>query len=36
MEYPISEQNLNADAYAAAVAAQGPDDFMTRIWWDKQ
>lgn len=36
MEYPISEQNLNPDAYAAAIAHQGPDDFMTRIWWDKQ
>jgi hypothetical protein len=36
MEYPISEQNLNAASYAAAITAQGPDDFMTRIWWDKQ
>jgi Starch-binding associating with outer membrane len=36
MEYPISEQNLNPDSYAAAIANQGPDDFMTRIWWDKQ
>ena len=36
MEYPISEQNLNPDSYAAAIAHQGPDDFMTRIWWDKQ
>jgi Starch-binding associating with outer membrane len=36
MEYPISEQNLNAASYAAAIADQGSDDFMTRIWWDKQ
>jgi len=36
MEYPISEQNLNAASYAAAIADQGADDFMTRIWWDKQ
>jgi hypothetical protein len=36
MLYPVTEQNLNADAYAAAVARQGADDFMTRIWWDKQ
>lgn len=36
MLYPISEQNLNAAAYAAAVARQGTDDFLTRIWWDKQ
>ncbi|HWK06056.1 MAG TPA: SusD/RagB family nutrient-binding outer membrane lipoprotein [Puia sp.] len=35
MLYPQSEQNLNAASYAAAVAAQGPDDFMTHIWWDK-
>ena len=34
--YPISEQNLNAVNYAAAVSRQGPDDLMTRIWWDKQ
>jgi hypothetical protein len=36
MLYPIAEQNLNKDAYAAAVARQGADDFLTRIWWDKQ
>jgi hypothetical protein len=35
MEYPLSEQNLNAASYAAAVARQGADDFMTHIWWDK-
>jgi len=34
--YPISEQNLNAVNYSAAVSRQGPDDLMTRIWWDKQ
>jgi len=36
MLYPISEQNLNAASYAAAISRQGPDDFLTRIWWDKQ
>ncbi|WP_158796098.1 SusD/RagB family nutrient-binding outer membrane lipoprotein [Pedobacter sp. L105] len=36
MEYPVSEQNLNGTNYAAAVARQGADDFMTRMWWDKQ
>ncbi|MDN3581406.1 SusD/RagB family nutrient-binding outer membrane lipoprotein [Mucilaginibacter flavus] len=36
MLYPISEQNLNAAAYAAAIARQGADDFLTRMWWDKQ
>ncbi|MET1056096.1 MAG: SusD/RagB family nutrient-binding outer membrane lipoprotein [Pedobacter sp.] len=35
MEYPITEQNLNAENYRAAVARQGADDFLTRIWWDK-
>jgi len=35
MLYPISEQNLNSASYAAAIARQGPDDFLTRIWWDK-
>ncbi|MES2112604.1 MAG: SusD/RagB family nutrient-binding outer membrane lipoprotein [Bacteroidota bacterium] len=36
MLYPISEQNLNSASYAAAISRQGPDDFLTRIWWDKQ
>jgi hypothetical protein len=36
MLYPLSEQNLNAESYAAAVARQGADNFLTRIWWDKQ
>lgn len=35
MLYPISEQNLNASSYAAAVARQGSDDLLTHIWWDK-
>lgn len=35
MLYPISEQNLNAASYAAAIARQGADDFLTRMWWDK-
>lgn len=34
--YPLSEQNLNAQSYAAAVARQGADDLLTRIYWDKQ
>jgi len=33
--YPVSEKNLNADNYAAAVSRQGADDLMTHIWWDK-
>ncbi|SEA64524.1 SusD/RagB family nutrient-binding outer membrane lipoprotein [Pedobacter hartonius] len=35
MEYPLTEQNLNGENYKAAVARQGADDFLTRIWWDK-
>lgn len=34
--YPTTEQNLNGDNYKAAVARQGADDLMTRIWWDKK
>ncbi|AMR33215.1 hypothetical protein A0256_18220 [Mucilaginibacter sp. PAMC 26640] len=34
--YPVTEQNLNGAAYAAAVARQGADDLLTRIYWDKQ
>jgi len=34
--YPISEQTLNSVNYNAAVARQGADALMTRIWWDKQ
>jgi hypothetical protein len=34
--YPLTEQNLNANAYKAAIARQGADDLMTRIWWDKK
>lgn len=35
MLYPVSEQNLNSASYKAAIARQGADDFLTRIWWDK-
>lgn len=34
MEYPLVEQNLNGENLKAAIARQGADDFMTRIWWD--
>ena len=36
LPYPQSEASLNTDNYNAAVKAQGPDLFTTRIWWDKQ
>jgi hypothetical protein len=35
MLYPQTEQNLNATSYAAAVARQGADDLLTKMWWDK-
>lgn len=35
LPYPQSEASLNADNYKAAVQAQGPDLFTTRVWWDK-
>ena len=31
--YPTSEQGVNVN-YQKAVAAQGPDLFTTRVWWD--
>ncbi|AOW10282.1 SusD/RagB family nutrient-binding outer membrane lipoprotein [Flavobacterium gilvum] len=33
--YKDSERTLNTANYNAAVAQQGPDLFVTRIWWDK-
>jgi hypothetical protein len=35
LPYPQSEGSLNTDNYKAAVTAQGPDLFTTRVWWDK-
>ena len=35
MIYPTSESATNGDNYNAAVARQGADDWMTRMWWDK-
>ncbi|KGE14555.1 SusD/RagB family nutrient-binding outer membrane lipoprotein [Sphingobacterium deserti] len=32
--YPLSEQSLNAQSRAAAVARQGTDDINTAVWWD--
>ena len=34
--YPTSEQTLNRESYNAAVARQGTDDLLTRVWWDKE
>lgn len=36
MTYPVGEQSVNKEAVQAAIARQGPDTFVSRIWWDKQ
>ena len=35
MLYPPTEENLNNDEYQKAIARQGANNFLTRIWWDK-
>ncbi len=35
LTYATSEQSNNVENYNAAVAAQGPDELTTRVWWDK-
>nr|WP_199081489.1 SusD/RagB family nutrient-binding outer membrane lipoprotein [Pedobacter sp. ASV19] len=35
MLYPATEQNLNSENYNTAIARQGADDFLTRVWWDR-
>ena len=32
--YPGTEQSLNGDNYKKAVAAQGTDDLLTKLWFD--
>ena len=32
--YPLSEQSVNTENRANAVAVQGADDLNTRVWWD--
>ena len=34
LTYPTSEASSNTENYNAAVAAQGPDELTTRVWWD--
>ncbi|MCX2681630.1 SusD/RagB family nutrient-binding outer membrane lipoprotein [Galbibacter sp. EGI 63066] len=36
LTYSTSEQSVNKENYEAAVAAQGPDELTTRVWWDVQ
>ena len=33
--YPTGEESTNAENFAAAIARQGPNDFTTKVWWDK-
>lgn len=35
MLYPASEASVNAVNYNSAIQRQGPNDFMTRVWWDE-
>lgn len=32
--YPSSVQALNEENYKAAISRQGPDNILTRVWWD--
>ena len=33
--YPLSEQSVNTVNYKAALEVQGPDDLLTKMWWNK-
>jgi len=33
--YPLSEQTVNTANYNAALQVQGPDDLLTKVWWNK-
>jgi len=35
LPYPSNEQSVNDVSLKAAIARQGPDTYLTRIWWDK-
>ncbi|WP_153798643.1 SusD/RagB family nutrient-binding outer membrane lipoprotein [Foetidibacter luteolus] len=36
LTYPVREQSVNSENYAAAVARMGPDNLATRVFWDKE
>jgi hypothetical protein len=36
LRYPEAEAVNNTTSYQEALAQQGPDEFTTRVWWDKQ
>ncbi|MES2268394.1 MAG: SusD/RagB family nutrient-binding outer membrane lipoprotein [Bacteroidota bacterium] len=35
LTYPVYVQSANPTNYSAAVAAQGPDEISTQVWWQK-
>ncbi|RZK59318.1 MAG: SusD/RagB family nutrient-binding outer membrane lipoprotein [Pedobacter sp.] len=35
LQYPVLTQNTNPTNYKNAVAAQGPDEISTLVWWQK-
>lgn len=35
LTYPNSEISVNSERVSVAIAAQGPDDLETRVWWDR-
>lgn len=35
LNYPVYVQSSNPDHYKAAVAAQGPDEIYTQVWWQR-
>ena len=36
MLYPASESSANGTNYEEVIARQGANNFLTRVWWDKQ
>ena len=34
-QYSITEYSVNSANLNAAISRQGPDEFLTRMWWDK-
>ena len=36
LTYPNSEISVNSENVSAAIAAQGPDNLATKVWWDKK
>ncbi|MCO5242213.1 MAG: SusD/RagB family nutrient-binding outer membrane lipoprotein [Chitinophagaceae bacterium] len=36
LKYQSSEPLLNGDNYKEAVQRQGPDEFLTKVWWEKK